>query len=118
MDDVTGTIAVERPAAAAPASAAPHHVFLIDGSGFIFRAYHARHGAPPLRRQKDGMPTEVVTLFSNMLDKLRRETDADHIAVIFDASGKSFRNQLYSDYKAHRPPPPDDLIPQFAHARQ
>jgi DNA polymerase-1 len=100
------------------AGLAPHHVFLIDGSGFIFRAYHARHGAPPLRRKSDGMPTEVVTLFCNMLDKLRRETDADHIAVVFDASGTSFRNRIYDQYKAHRPPPPEDLIPQFAHVRQ
>jgi DNA polymerase-1 len=100
------------------AGVAPHHVFLIDGSGFIFRAYHARHGAPPLRRKSDGMPTEVVTLFCNMLDKVRRETDADHIAVVFDASGSSFRNQIYDQYKAHRPPPPEDLIPQFPHVRQ
>src|SRR5579883_1912482 len=105
-------------AAAGSLPLAPRHVFLIDGSGFIFRAYHARHGAPPLRRKSDGMPTEVVTLFSNMLDKLRRETDADHIAVIFDASGTSFRNRIYEQYKAHRPPPPEDLIPQFAHVRQ
>ena len=82
MDDIVaavqpareGTIAAEQP------SAAPRHVFLIDGSGFIFRAYHARHGQPPLRRKRDGMPTEVVTLFCNMLDKLRRETDADRRA--------------------------------------
>ncbi len=124
MDDPIGAIVeaeAGKPAAAlaaAAAPAAPHHVFLIDGSGFIFRAYHARHGAPPLRRQSDGMPTEVVTLFCNMLDKLRRETDADHVAVVFDASGRSFRNQLFDDYKAHRPPPPDDLVPQFAHVRQ
>ena len=126
MDDLIGTldttndggVPAAASAAAPAASAAPHHVFLIDGSGFIFRAYHARHGAPPLRRQSDGMPTEVVTLFCNMLDKLRRETDADHVAVVFDASGRSSRNQVYPDYKAHRPPPPDDLIPQFAHVRQ
>jgi DNA polymerase I len=114
MNEITDTAAATAPTPAG----VPHHVFLIDGSGFVFRAYHARHGAPPLRRQSDGMPTEVVTLFCNMLDKLRRETDADHIAVIFDASGKSFRNRIYQDYKAHRPPPPDDLIPQFAHVRQ
>src|SRR5579875_2931791 len=77
-----------------------------------------RRGRSLLRRKSDGMPTEVVTLFSNMLDKLRRETDADHIAVIFDASGTSFRNRIYEQYKAHRPPPPEDLIPQFAHVRQ
>ncbi len=124
MDDIIGAIVEGKSGeagvvAAAPVrSAAPHHVFLIDGSGFIFRAYHARHGAPPLRRKSDGMPTEVVTLFCNMLDKLRRETDADHVAVVFDASGSSFRNHIYNEYKAHRPPPPDDLVPQFAHVRQ
>ncbi|MGH7031410.1 MAG: 5'-3' exonuclease, partial [Stellaceae bacterium] len=124
MDDLIGAIVeadTGKPAVASAVSAppaAPHHVFLIDGSGFIFRAYHARHGAPPLRRKSDGMPTEVVTLFCNMLDKLRRETDADHVAVVFDASGKSFRNRIFDDYKAHRPPAPDDLIPQFAHVRQ
>jgi DNA polymerase-1 len=124
VDEISDAIAekVEPAATATPAlpgaASAPRHVFLVDGSGFIFRAYHARHGAPPLRRQSDGMPTEVVTLFSNMLDKLRRETDADHIAVVFDASGSSFRNRLYDQYKAHRPPPPEDLIPQFAHVRR
>src|SRR5215472_15463918 len=104
-------IAASATATAPAAAGVPRHVFLIDGSGFVFRAYHARHGAPPLRRQSDGMPTEVVTLFSNMLDKVRRETDADHIAVVFDASGSSFRNRLYDHYKAHRPPPPEDLVP-------
>ena len=77
--------------------AAPHHVFLIDGSGFIFRAYfaRARSSDPVFQRKSDGMVTEVVTLFSNMLDKYRRETDADHMAVIFDASGASFRKRIY-----------------------
>jgi DNA polymerase I len=88
---------------------APRHVYLVDGSGFIFRAYHA---LPPLNRS-DGTPTSAVLGFSNMLAKLLSETDADHIAVVFDHSGSSFRNQLYDQYKAHRPPPPDDLIPQF-----
>ncbi|HJU19525.1 MAG TPA: DNA polymerase I [Stellaceae bacterium] len=117
MDEIAAG-AREGPSSQEAADFVPHHVFLIDGSGFIFRAYHARHGAPPLRRKSDGMPTEVVTLFCNMLDKVRRETDADHIAVVFDASGTSFRNRIYEQYKAHRPPPPEDLIPQFAHVRQ
>ena len=64
------------------------------------------------------MPTEVVTIFSNMLDKYLRETDADHIAVIFDASGRSFRNELYDQYKANRREMPDDLAPQCEHVRQ
>ncbi len=106
-------------AAARTPSAAPHHVFLIDGSGFIFRAYYARARSsdPLFQRKSDGMITEVVTLFSNMLDKYRRETDADHMAVIFDASGTSFRNRIYSEYKANRREMPEDLFPQLAHVR-
>jgi len=100
--------------------AVPHHVFLIDGSGFIFRAYYARarSSEPVFQRKSDGMVTEVVTLFSNMLDKYRRETDADHMAVIFDASGTSFRNRIYDAYKANRREMPEDLIPQLAHVRR
>ena len=85
-------------------------MILIDGSGFIFRAYHA---LPPMTRP-DGTPVNAVFGFSNMLAKLLREHVGTHIAVIFDAGSKTFRNRLYDDYKAHRPPPPDDLIPQFA----
>jgi DNA polymerase I len=88
---------------------APRHVYLVDGSGFIFRAYHA---LPPLNRS-DGTPTSAVLGFSNMLAKLLSETDADHIAVVFDHSGRSFRNQIYDQYKANRTEPPDDLKPQF-----
>ena len=96
---------------AAPAKGAKaDHVFLIDGSGFIFRAYHA---LPPLSRS-DGTPTNAVSGFCNMLVKLLEDTDAEYIAVIFDAGRKTFRNDLYADYKAHRPPPPEDLVPQFA----
>ena len=115
MDDVA--IVAERPAEAAhptAASAAPHHVFLIDGSGFIFRAYHA---LPPLTRS-DGTPTAAVLGFCNMLAKLLSETDADHIAVVFDAAGQSFRNRIYDAYKANRGAPPDDLVPQFALVRE
>ena len=99
---------------------APHHVFLIDGSGFIFRAYYARarSSEPVFQRKLDGMVTEVVTLFSNMLDKYRRETDADHMAVIFDASGTSFRNRIYDAYKANRREMPEDLRPQLEHVRR
>jgi DNA polymerase-1 len=91
------------------ATLAPRHVYLIDGSGFIFRAYHA---LPPLTRS-DGTPTAAVLGFSNMLAKLLSETDADHIAVVFDHSGSSFRNQIYDQYKANRAETPPDLIPQF-----
>jgi DNA polymerase-1 len=115
MDDVA--IIAEHAAEAVPSgagSAAPHHVFLIDGSGFIFRAYHA---LPPLTRS-DGTPTSAVLGFSNMLAKLLSETDADHIAVVFDAAGTSFRNRIYDAYKANRGAPPDDLVPQFALVRE
>jgi len=90
------------------------HVFLIDGSGFIFRAYHA---LPPLTRP-DGTPVGAVLGFSNMLLKLLQSTDADHIAVVFDTAKISFRNRIYDAYKAHRPEPPDDLVPQFALVRE
>ena len=93
--------------------ATPKHVYLIDGSGFIFRAYHAM---PPLTRP-DGTPVGAVLGFSNMLLKLRQETDADHLAVVFDVARKTFRNRIYPEYKAQRPDPPEDLIPQFALVR-
>ncbi|MGC2521984.1 MAG: DNA polymerase I [Stellaceae bacterium] len=122
MDDLIGAIGEAKtgtPAAvgAAPApapSAAPRHVFLIDGSGFIFRAYHA---LPPLTRS-DGIPVSAVLGFSNMLAKLLGETDADHMAVVFDYSGRSFRNQLYDGYKAQRPEAPADLAVQFPLVRR
>ncbi len=91
----------------------PKHVFLIDGSGFIFRAYHA---LPPMTRP-DGTPVNAVYGFTSMLIKLVEETDADHIAVVFDRARKTFRNDIYPQYKAHRPPPPEDLVPQFALVR-
>jgi DNA polymerase I len=123
VNDITEAL-VSEPAptsAAHTPSAAPHHVFLIDGSGFIFRAYFARAKDPKaerFQRQSDGMATEVVMHFSNMLDKYLRDTDADHIAVIFDASGRSFRNEIYDQYKSNRREMPDDLAPQLAHVRQ
>lgn len=86
------------------------HLYLVDGSGFIFRAFHA---VRPLTRP-DGTPVNAVYGFSQMLMKLVDDSDADHIAIIFDAARKTFRNEIYPDYKAHRPPPPDELIPQFS----
>jgi len=88
----------------------PNHVFLIDGSGFLFRAYY---GIKENLTNPDGVLVNAVYGFSNMLMKLIDETEADHIAVIFDAGRKTFRNDIYSDYKANRDAPPDDLIPQF-----
>ncbi len=90
------------------------HVFLVDGSGFIFRAFHA---LPPMTRP-DGTPVNAVYGFTQMLMKLIADTDADHIAVVFDTARKSFRNDFYPEYKAHRPPPPDELIPQFGLIRE
>ena len=92
----------------------PKHVYLVDGSGYIFRAFHA---LPPLTRA-DGTPVNAVLGFTTMLMKLISETDADHIAVIFDAARDSFRKQIYADYKAQRPPPPEELIPQFGLIRE
>ncbi|RME15588.1 MAG: DNA polymerase I, partial [Alphaproteobacteria bacterium] len=95
------------------------HLHLIDGSAFIFRAYHA---LPPLTRQSDGLPIGAVAGFCNMLFKqveaARGDDAPTHVAVIFDYSGKSFRNDIYPDYKANRPPPPEDLVPQFPLTRE
>ncbi|NVJ68781.1 MAG: DNA polymerase I [Alphaproteobacteria bacterium] len=98
------------------------HLYLIDGSGYIFRAYHAMaYSKRPLTRA-DGTPVGAVYGFSNMIMKLLRDlSDAErpsHLAVIFDASGKTFRNDIYPDYKAHRPPAPEDLVPQFPIIRE
>jgi DNA polymerase I len=103
---------------ATPAAAKPvakgDHVYLIDGSGYIFRAYHA---LPPLTRPSDGLPVGAVHGFCGMLWKLLRETGElappSHMAVIFDYSAKTFRSDLFDGYKANRPEPPEDLIPQF-----
>ena len=90
------------------------HLYLIDGSGYLFRAYHA---LPPLTRKSDGLPTGAVSGYCNMLWKLLEDMkDGDkpsHLAIIFDAGKKTFRNDIYPEYKANRPEPPEDLIPQF-----
>ncbi len=95
------------------------HLYLIDGSGYIFRAYHA---LPPLTRKSDGLPVGAVQGFCNMLWKLLKETNSGqrptHLAVIFDKSSKTFRNDIYPAYKAHRPEPPADLRPQFGLIKQ
>ncbi len=96
-------------ASEAATEAAPRHLVLIDGSGFIFRAFHA---LPPMTRA-DGTPVNAVFGFCNMLARLLRDHVGTHLAVIFDAGRVTFRNDLYGDYKAHRPEPPDELIPQF-----
>ena len=106
------------PAAGKAKAAAPFskgdHLYLIDASGYIFRAYHA---LPPLTRKTDGLPVGAVSGYCNMIHKLLRELRGgekpSHIAAIFDMSEVTFRNQIYPQYKAHRPPPPEDLVPQF-----
>jgi DNA polymerase-1 len=89
------------------------HLYLVDGSGYIFRAYHR---LPPLTN-KHGEPVGAVYGYTTMLwklaDELNKADGPTHMAVIFDASAKSFRNEMYDQYKAHRPPPPEDLVPQF-----
>ncbi|MGN7294418.1 DNA polymerase I [Rhizobium sp. SAFR-030] len=98
------------------------HLFLVDGSGFIFRAFHA---LPPLTRKSDGLPIGAVSGFCNMLWKLltnARDTNVgvtpSHFAVIFDYSSKTFRKELFEDYKANRSAPPEELVPQFSLIRQ
>src|SRR3954467_2563687 len=95
------------------------HVFLVDGSGYIFRAYHA---LPPLTRKSDGLQVNAVLGFCNMLWKLMRDMKPEerptHLAVVFDKSEKTFRSEMYAEYKANRSAPPDDLIPQFAYIRE
>ncbi len=91
-----------------------NRLLLIDGSGYIFRAYYA---LPPLYRKSDGLPTGAVNGFCNMLYKLLEDTKSSnvpsHLAVVFDSARKTFRNDIYKDYKANRGDPPEDLIPQF-----
>jgi DNA polymerase I len=98
------------------------HFYLIDGSGYIFRAYYA---LPPLSRKSDGLPTGAVSGFCSMLFKLLEDSKSDqnlqkptHFAVIFDSARKTFRNEIYTDYKANRSEAPDDLAPQFEYIRK
>jgi DNA polymerase-1 len=98
------------------------HFYLIDGSGYIFRAYYA---LPPLTRKSDGLPTGAVSGFCSMLFKLLEDSKSNenlqkptHFAVIFDSARKTFRNEIYSDYKANRAEAPDDLAPQFEYIRK
>ena len=98
------------------------HFYLVDGSGYIFRAYYA---LPPLSRKSDGLPTGAVSGFSSMLFKLLEDSRSDdsnnkptHFAVIFDSARKNFRNEIYKDYKANRSEAPDDLAPQFEYIRK
>ncbi|MBV8913068.1 MAG: DNA polymerase I, partial [Acetobacteraceae bacterium] len=105
-------LAVAEPEALAPAGE-KLHLILIDGSGFIFRAFHA---LPPMNRS-DGTPVNAVFGFTNMLARLLQSHEGTHIAVVFDAGRTTFRNELYANYKAQRPEPPSELVPQFALVR-
>src|SRR5437870_4257662 len=114
--------AAARAQSAASVARAPQqgdHVFLVDGSSYIFRAYHA---LPPLNRKTDGLQVNAVLGFCNMLWKLLRDMKPEerptHLAVIFDKSEHTFRNEFYPAYKAHRPDAPDDLVPQFKYIRE
>ena len=98
------------------------HFYLVDGSGYIFRAYYA---LPPLSRKSDGLPTGAVSGFCSMLFKLLEDARSDdtknkptHFAVIFDSARKNFRNEIYSEYKANRDEAPEDLAPQFEYIRK
>ena len=98
------------------------HFYLVDGSGYIFRAYYA---LPPLSRKSDGLPTGAVSGFCSMLFKLLEDARSDdsknkptHFAVIFDSARKNFRNEIYTEYKANRAEAPDDLAPQFEYIRK
>src|SRR5246500_286074 len=108
----------KRPAQAKPLKKGDH-LFLVDGSSYIFRAYHA---LPPINRKSDGLQLNAVFGFCNMLWKLmrdmKREEKPTHLAVVFDLSERTFRTEMYPDYKAHRPDPPDDLRPQFPLIRE
>ncbi len=117
---VGATITTEAAAPATAAEAIPvtapgeKHLILIDGSGYIFRAFHA---LPPMTRP-DGVPVNAVFGFSQMLSRFLMDHRGSHIAVVFDAGRRTFRNDFYADYKAHRPEPPPELIPQFALVRE
>lgn len=115
MTDSTGTTA-PAPTADLDGAAAPDRsgLYLVDGSGFIFRAFHAL----PMMTRPDGTPVNAVLGFSNMLLKLLADVKAEAVAVVFDSARLNFRNEFYPDYKAHRPETPEELKPQFALIRE
>ncbi len=122
LGEMQGIVAFMSKTPNAPDLTADDHLILVDGSTFIFRAYHA---LPPLTRKSDGLPVGAVSGFCNMLWKLLQEglspepgDEPTHFAVIFDHSSKTFRSEIYPEYKAHRPEPPEDLIPQFGLIRE
>ncbi|MCG5241563.1 DNA polymerase I [Azospirillum doebereinerae] len=114
MTDATGTTETAAPDTAAASAPDRSGLYLVDGSGFIFRAFHAL----PMMTRPDGTPVNAVMGFSNMLLKLLADIKAEAVAVVFDSKRLNFRNEFYPDYKAHRPPPPEELVPQFALIRE
>ena len=120
------TKAAPVPAPPARTGKSNGHVFLVDGSSYIFRAYFAMFKAAQSRgrafTRSDGLPVGAVMTFSNMLWKLLREgidgVKPTHVAVVFDAAGEGYRNEIFTDYKANRDDPPDDLLPQFPLMRE
>ncbi|MBP2300572.1 DNA polymerase I [Azospirillum picis] len=113
MTDTAATDSSAASTAAAPAGDRSG-LYLVDGSGFIFRAFHAL----PMLTRPDGTPVNAVLGFSNMLLKLLADVKAEAVAVVFDSKRLNFRNEFYPDYKAHRPEPPEELKPQFALIRE
>ena len=112
---MTGT--TDAPAEGSPpfdAQPGDPHLILIDGSGYIFRAYHA---LPPMTRP-DGTPVNAVFGFAQILERFLSQNISTHIAVVFDTARVTFRSDIYPAYKAHRPEPPEDLVPQFALIRE
>jgi DNA polymerase I len=118
MADTDGVAAAAEAEAAAEeaasAPAEPKHLILVDGSGYIFRAFHA---LPPMTNPQ-GVPVNAVFGFTQMISRFLLEHRGTHIAVVFDASRTTFRNEIFPDYKAHRPDPPPELVPQFALIRE
>ncbi len=90
-----------------------NHLYLVDGSGYIFRAYHRLPPLTNIRGEPVGAVYGYTTMLWKLAEQLHREDGPTHMAVILDASSKTFRNDMYDQYKAHRPPPPEDLVPQF-----
>src|SRR5262249_32271163 len=109
-----GCLAAGIPITGSCVSAAPTRLYLIDASGYVYRAFHA---LPGLRNSR-GLPTNAVYGFSTMLAKLMREERPELVAAVFDAPGQKFRDELYAEYKQNRAPMPDELRPQLAFVRR
>ncbi|MGE3747405.1 MAG: DNA polymerase I, partial [Sphingomonadaceae bacterium] len=96
---------------------AANHLYLVDGSSYIFRAYHVLPKLTNARGEPAGAVYGFTTMLWRLAEDLHKADGPTHLAVIFDASSITFRNAMYDQYKAHRPPPPEDLVPQFPMVR-